>query len=145
MYNDELYFEKELTQSELIDLIFLELIRKKIIELETLVKCGSQPDAWSTYRQNDEMWDEEDLWMHFADQAIVMIDREYIWNGIVEAFKIIKFTEPLSDCRSYFEQLYCTSSQGLSTMYTHLKRPKGFDNLLDYISCVCKLKFNSTL
>ena len=39
MYN-VLYFEKELTQSELIDLMFLELIREKIIEFQTLVECG---------------------------------------------------------------------------------------------------------
>lgn len=145
MYNDELYLAEELTQSELIDLIFLEFVREKIIELKTLEECASQVDVWSTYRQNDEILEEEDLWLHLVDQAIDMVDREYIWNGIVESFKIFKFPEPLSECRSYFEQLYCISSMGLSTMYIQLKRPKGFNYLMDYVKCVSKLKYDSTL
>ena len=145
IYGNEMYFEEVLTPSELIDLIFLELIRQKIIELKTLEECASQVDVWSTYRQKDEVLDEEDLWLNFADRAIDMVDREYIWNGIVESFKIFKFSEPSSECRSYFEQLYCVSSMGLFTMYMQLKRPESFNDLLDYVKCVSKVKYNSNL
>ena len=145
IYADEVDLEEVLTQSELIDLIFVEFIRQKITELKALEQCASQVDVWSTYRHNDEVLVEEDLWLQFADQVVDMVDREYIWNGIVEAFKIVKFPEPSTECRSYFEQLYCVSSIGLSTMYMQLKRPKGFENLIDYVKCVSKLKHQSTV
>jgi hypothetical protein len=144
IYVDEVAFE-ELTQSQLVDLVFTEFNHREIKELEKLQQCACKTDPWLAYRNCCEMLSDDDLWLTFADQAMNMVDCEHIWHGIVEACKVLKYPDPSSECRSYFEQLYSVSCLKLCTMYLKMKRTPSLDYLMDYIICVCKLKYKLTV
>ena len=45
-------------------------------------------------REHCEITDEDDRWLTYADKAISMVDRDDIWRGILEAFKILKYLIP---------------------------------------------------
>ena len=68
MYADEVNFEDALTQNERIDLIFIELVRHKMVELRTLEECAGEMEV------EKDVSKEENLCVNFGVQAIDMVD-----------------------------------------------------------------------
>lgn len=145
IYVDEVDFE-EITPTEVIEAIFTEFVHRQMKELRELQNCQRETDVWKTCRDCREVLVDEELWWNLADKAIDMIDREYIWQAIVEAFKILKYPEPSAECRGIFEQLYSLSCLGLYSIYEQRNgaRP-SLEYLIDYVICVCKLKYQLTV
>ena len=96
-------------------------------------------------REHCEITDEDDRWLTYADKAISMVDRDDIWRGILEAFKILKYPIPSSDCKCYFLTLFNLSWLAWSRMYCETERTTDINNLMDYVICVCKLKYQPKL
>jgi hypothetical protein len=139
LYVDEIDFE-EITSVKLIDLVFTEFVHRQICELEELRRCSNEADPLST---NDcETINDGDLWLMHTDEAISMIDCEDVWHGIIEACKILKYPEPSSEHRSYLESLYGVPWFTLKTIYFEFERTHSFIYLMDYTSCVCKLRYH---
>ena len=84
-------------------------------------------------------------WITYAKQALSLLNHEVMWKGIVEACKIFKYPEPLAMHRDYFETLFDMSCFIWFQIYSESKRTECISNLIDYIICVCKLKFTSTV
>ncbi len=89
------------------------------------------------------MMTDDDLWLTNTDQAISMIDCDDVWRSIVEAYKILKYAKPSSEQKKYLESLYEMNWHMLKTIY--YERTLSFKYLIDYVSCTCKLKYQSTV
>ena len=48
----------------------------------------------------------EERWITYAEQALSLLNHEVMWQGIVEACKILKYPEPSAMHRDYFETLF---------------------------------------
>ncbi len=144
LYVDEIDFEG-ITQDKLIDLILTEFLHRQIHELEELMHCSSELDPWSVRQDCCEMMTDDDLWLTNTDQAISMIDCDDVWHSIVEAYKILKYPKPSSEQKKYLESLYEMNWHMLKTIYYEFERTLSFKYLMDYTSCTCKLKYQSTV
>jgi hypothetical protein len=102
-------------------------------------------NQWSRFGQRVEGLDEEERWMNYAEQALAMLNHEVMWQAIVEACKILKYPEPSETQRDYFETLFDMSCFVWHQIYSEFERTVPLNNLVDYISCVCNLKYNSTI
>ena len=74
-----------------------------------------------------------------------MLDHDVMWQGIVEACKILKYPEPSTMHREYFGRLFDLSCFVWYQLYSELERTVGVNNLLDYVLCVFKLKCNTSI
>ena len=144
IYADTVEFE-EVSHSDLINLIFVDFISKKIQELRRAEKDESKADPWVEYQNVLEMMTEEDRWFNFAARAVETINREHVWNGICEAFKFLKNCGPTNSHKTYFDKLFSVTWVELMLMYTETKRPPFYQHLFDYADCSCKLKYRSTM
>ena len=108
MYVDEIDFDA-LTVEKLIDLVFTEMVYRKIqqLEEETLAK-GDQSDGnqWTRFRECFKMLDNEERWISYAERALELLNHDVMWRGVVEACKILKYAEPSAIHRDYFETLF---------------------------------------
>ena len=69
-----------------------------------------------------------------------------MWQGIVEACKILKYPELSAMHKDYFETLTFNMSCFIRfQIYSESKKTECISNLIDYIIYVCKLKFTSTV
>ena len=139
MYMDEIDFES-VTIENIVDLVFTEMIRDKMQELEEQDHDGfeeqeelakqDQTDGnhRSRFKKCSEVLDHEERWITYAEQALSLLNHEVMWQGIVEACTILKYPEPSAMHRDYFETLFDMSC----FIWFHC------------IICVCKLKFTST-
>ena len=119
---------------------------QQLEELETAcVKTEIAYSPWTATREHCEITDEDDRWLTYADKVISMVDRDDIWRGILEAFKILKYPTPSSDCKRYFLTLFNLSWITWSRIYSETKRTISINNLMDYVICVCKLKYQPNL
>ena len=138
----------------LIDLIFTEFVHRQIQQLGELESCvkadtvttehceTSETDGnqWTAMREYCEISDEDDWWLIYADQAILIIDREDNMERDREACKVLKYNKPTEGYRRYFESLFNLAWFMWSKMYSDIERNTSINNLMDYIKCVCKLK-----
>ena len=81
---------------------------QRLEELETAWVKQETADhvSWIMMRGRCGITDEDDLWLIYADKVISMIDRDDIWRGILEAFKILKYPKPSSEGKHYFVTLF---------------------------------------
>ena len=108
MYVDEIDLEA-VTIEKIVDLIFTEMIHDKMhqLEKEELVK-QDQTDGNNRlrFKKCSEVLDHEERWITYAEQAQSLLNHEVMWQGIVEACKILKYPEPSAMHRYYFETLF---------------------------------------
>ena len=102
-------------------------------------------NPWTGFRKCFEILDDEERWITYAERVLSMLDHDVIWQGIVEACKILKYPEPSTMHREYFERLFYLSCFVWYQLYSELERTVGVNNLLDYVLCVCKLKCNTSM
>ena len=147
MYVDEIDFEA-VTIEKIVDLVFTEMVHDKMQQLEKdeLAK-QDQTDGnhRSRFKKCSEVLDHEERWITYAEQALSLLNHEVMWQGIVAACKILKYPEPSATHRDYFETLFDMSCFIWFQIYSESKRTECISNLIDYIICVCKLKFTSTV
>ena len=109
MYVDEVDFRETISYDQLIGLVFTEFVHRQMQQFEELetacVKTEIGHGPWTKMRGHCEITDEDDRWMSYAGKAMSMIDRDDIWRGILEAFKILKYPNPSSECKCYFVNL----------------------------------------
>ena len=87
MYVDEVDFDS-LTIEKLIELVFTEMVFRKIeqLEQEKIVKHDQiDGNPWKGFRKCFEIPDDEKRWMTYAEKALSMLDHDVMWQGIVEA------------------------------------------------------------
>ena len=147
MYVDEIDFEA-VTIEKIVDLVFTEMIHDKMQQLdkEELTKQDqTNGNHRSRFKNCLEVLDHEERWIiTYAEQALSLLNHEVMWQGIIEACKILKYPDPSAMYRDYFETLLDMSCFILFQIYSESKRTECISNLIDYIICVCKLKFTST-
>ena len=107
-------------------------------------------NSWKSWREIAQSWtkmreicgitDEDDRCVTYADKAISMIDRDDIW-GVLEASKVLKYLNPSSEGKRYFLTLFKLSWIAWSRIYSETERTMSINNLMDYVICVCKLKY----
>ena len=105
MYVDEVEFDS-LTIEKLVELVFTEMVFRKIeqLEKEKIVKHDQiDGNPWTGFRKCFEILDDEERWITYAERALSMLDHDVMWQGIVEACKILKYPEPSTMHREYFE------------------------------------------
>ena len=91
------------------------------------------------------MLDHEGRRITYTKQALSLLNHEVMWQGIVEACTILKYPEPSAMHRDYFETLFDMSCFIWFQTYSESKRTECINIRIDYIICVCKLKFTSTV
>ena len=136
MYSDEVAnIKRQFTPRELIT---IELIRRKMEEIE---KQKGNP----TYSTKKMATDERCRWWNLSDLAKNHIDQEQAWKLIIEAFKLLNSQDPHILCRRIFEQTFKLSYLGLHTIYSDIHKTVTFENLMDYIICIDKLRYKSSV
>ena len=142
---NEIDFET-LTVEKLIDLVFTEMVYYKIQQLEEASQTKyDQVDGslWTRFRKRIETLDDEERWINYSERALSLLNHDLIWQGIVEACKILKYPEPSETHRDYFEALFDMSCFVWFQLYSETERTLSIKKLMDHIMCVCKLKYNS--
>jgi hypothetical protein len=110
---------------KLTDFVFTEIVYRQIQKLEEETRVSQDEidgNQWSRFGQRVEGLDEEERWMNYAEQALAMLNQ-----------------------RDYFETLFDMSCFVWHQIYSEFERTVPLHNLMDYISCVCKLKYKSTI
>ena len=126
MYVDEIDFEA-LTIEKLIDLVFTEMVYRQIGKLEEKERAKlDQTDGnqFTKFRQrlDNEILDDEERWILYAERALSLLNHEVIWQGIVEGCKILKYPEPTAIHREYFETLFDMSCFVWFQLYSESER-----------------------
>ena len=135
----------DIGHDDLISLLYVEFLSKKIQELRRAEEDASVFEPWTDFQNCLEMLTEEDRWFNFANRAVNAINREHFWNGICEAFKFLKYSGPTSSQKIYYEKLWKAPWNELMSIYTQTIRPPFFVNLFDYVDCACKLKYRTSV
>ena len=141
MYVDEIDFEAVIIE-KIVDLVFTEMIHDKMqqLEKEELAKQDqTDGNQWSRFKKCSEVLDHGGRWITYAEQALSLLNYEAMWQGIVEACKILKYPEPSAMHRDYFETLFDMSCFIWFQIYSESKRTECISSLIDYVVCVCKL------
>ena len=137
-----------MTFQKIVDLISTygdDLCKMQQMEKEELAKLDqTDGNQWSRFEKCSEVLDHEKCWITYAEQALSLLNHEVVWQGIVEACKILKYPEPSAMHRHYFETLFDMSCSIWFQIYSESKRTECISNLIGYIICVCTLKFIST-
>ena len=147
IYVDEIDFDA-LTVEKLIDLVFTEMVYRKIqqLEEETLAKPDqTDGNQWTRFRECFKMLHNEERWISYAERALELLNHDVMWRAVVEACKILKYPEPSAIHRDYFEALFDMSCFVWFQIYSESERTAFINNLIDYVLCVCKLKYNYTV
>ena len=143
---NEIDFET-LTAEKLIDLVFTEMVYRKMQQLEEAAQSKhDQVDGnrWTRFRKTIEVLLDEERWINYAERALSLLN-SLMWQGIVEGCKILKCPEPSKTHRDYFEELFDMSCFVWFQLYSETERTLSINKLIDHIICVCKLKYNSTV
>ena len=86
MYVDEIDFDA-LTVEKLIDLVFTEMVYRKIqqLEEETLAKRDQiDSNQWTRFRECFKMLDNEERWISYAERALKLLNHDVMWRGVVK-------------------------------------------------------------
>ena len=148
MYECEIDFDA-LTVEKLIDFVFTEMVYHKIQQLEEEAAQAKQDEVygslWPRFRKRIEALDDEERWIYYADRALDLLDHDVMRKAVVEACKILKYPEPSRIHRDYFEALFDMTCFAWFQRYSEFERTTFINNLIDYVLCVCKLKYNYTV
>ena len=147
MYVDEIDNEV-MTVEKLIELVFTEMVYRKMHQLEEATLCKQDEtdgNQWTRLRKCIEVLDDEERWIRYAERALELLNHDVMWQGIVEACKILEYPELSEIHRDYFEALFDMSCFAWLQMYSETEKTSFINNLIDYVICVCKLKYNSTV
>ena len=120
----------------------------KIQQLEEVAQAKQdQGDGslWTRFRKCIEALDDEECWIYYAERALDLLDHDVMWKGVVEACKILEYPEPSGIHRDYFEALFDMTCFACFQRYSEFKRTTFINNLIDYVLCMCKLKYNYTV
>ena len=107
MYVDEIDIEV-MTVEKLIELVFTEMVYRKMKQLEEATLCKQDEadgNQWTWLRKCIEVLDDEERWIRYAERALELLNNDVMWQGIVEACKILKYPELSEIHRDYFEAL----------------------------------------
>ena len=116
------------------------------MEKETLTKRDeTDGNQWTRFRKRLEVLDDEGRWISYAERALELLNHDVMWEAIVEACKVLKYPEPSAIHRDYFEALFDMSCFVWFQIYCNIQRTLSINNLIDYVLCVCKLKYNSAM
>ena len=124
MYVDEIDFEA-VTIEKIVDLVFTKMIHDKVqqLEKEELAKQDqTDGNQWSRFKKCSEVRDHEGRWITYAEQPLSLLNHEFMWLGIVEACKILKYPQPSAMHRDYFETLFDMSCFIWFQIYSESKR-----------------------
>ena len=87
---DEIDFDA-LTVEKLIDLVFTEMVYRKIqqLEEETLTERDqTDGNQWTRFRERFKMLDNEERWISYAERPLELLNHDVMWRAVVEACKI---------------------------------------------------------
>ena len=139
LYECEIDFDA-LTVEKLIDFVFTDMVYRKVIARAKQDEDYGRP--WTRFRKRIEALDDEERWIYYAERALDLLDHDVMWKGVVEACKILKYPEPSAIRRDYFEALFDMTCFAWLQRYSEFERTIFINNLIDYVLCVCKLKYN---
>ena len=127
MYVNEIDFET-MTAEKLIGLVFTEIYQ---LEEATLSKKDeTDRNQWTKFGKRYEVLDEEKRWIHYAKHALELLNHDVMWQGIIEACKILKYLELLEVHRDFFEALFDMSCVVWFQMFSDTKRALSINNLI---------------
>ena len=95
MYVDEIDIEV-MTVEKLIELVFTEMVYRKMQQLEEATLCKQDEtdgNQWTRLRKCIEVLDDEERWIRYDERALELLNHDVMWQGIVEACKILKYPE----------------------------------------------------
>jgi predicted esterase YcpF (UPF0227 family) len=74
------------------------------------------------------------------DQAKKLINRQQLWKLINK--EILKYKQPSDKYQTIYQQIFNSSHSELQTIHFNIDRSVTFENLVDYLTCVCKIKYS---
>ena len=83
------------------------------------------------------MLDEEERWIRYAKHALELLNHDVMWQGIIEACKILKYLELSEVHRDCFEALFDMLYFVWFQMCSKTNRTLSTNNLIDCIISVC--------
>ncbi len=115
MYSDDIQNVKCIAKTDIIQAITVEFIMKE---------------------KGRELW-------AGSDQTRMLIKRQQLWRLIRdEVFQILNYEKPTNKHQKIYEQIFNLSYSELQTIYSNINRTVTFKNLIDYLTCVCKMKYS---
>ena len=127
IYVNDIDFEA-MTAEKLIGLVFTEIYQ---LEEATLSKKDeTEGNQWTKFRKRFEVLDEEEQWIRYAEHALELLNHDVMWQGIIEACKILKYLELLEVHRGFFEALFDMSCFVWFQMFSETKRTLSINNLI---------------
>ena len=113
--------EKQFTPGELTIAITIELIKRKIDELQRQKEIPISSTK--------------------TNEAKQQIEQQQMWKLILEAFKIIHYKDSTVKCQDIYEQTLKLSYIDLHTRYSTIEKTNTFKHLIDYLLCIYELKY----
>ena len=129
-----------LTVEKLIDLVFTYRKIQQSEEASQAKQDQVDGSLWTRFRKRIEVLDDDERWINYAERALSLLNHDLMWEGIVEACKVLKYPEASEIHRDYFEALFDMTCFVWFWLYSETERTLSINNLIDHIICVCKLK-----
>ena len=85
--------------------------------------------------------DNPNRWIKYGDLAIRDINPDVMWGVIKEACRVLVLPSPSEEHCLYFDILFDMSWMLWEEIIINVENSSGIECLIDYITCVCKLKF----
>ena len=123
--------EKQFTPGELTTAITIELIKRKIDELQ------KQKEIPISTTKTNQLFS----WWNYSNEAKKQIEQQQMWKLILEAFKIIYYKDSTVKCQDIYEQTLKLSYIDLHTRYSTIEKTNTFKHLIDYLFCIYELKY----
>ena len=117
-----------MTAEKLIGLVFTEIYQ---LEEATLSKKDeTDGNQWTKFRKRFEVLEEEKCWIRYAEHALELLNHDVMWEGIIEACKILKYLELSEVHIGFFEALFDMSCVVWCQMFSETKRTLSTNNLI---------------
>ena len=127
IYVNDIDFEA-MTAKKLIGLLFTEIYQ---LEEATLSKKDeTEGNQWAKFRKRFEALDEDQRWLRYAEHAVELLNHDIMWQGIIEACKILKYLELSEVHKGFFEALFDMSCFVWFQMFSKTKRTLSINNLI---------------
>ena len=78
---NEIDFET-LTAEKLIDLLFTEMVYRKMQQLEEAAQTKQDEvdgNRWTRFRKSVEVLDDEERWINYAERALSLLNHDLTW------------------------------------------------------------------
>ena len=124
--------EKQFTPGELTIAITIELMKRKIDELQR------QKEIPISTTKTNQLFS----WWNYSNEAKQQIEQQQMWKLILEAFKIIHYKDSTVNCQNIYEQTLKLSYIDLHTRYSTIEKTNTFKHLIDYLLCIYELITN---